>query len=213
MSSFTPPITVTSTGGGTTTSVADVDLYSAYYEVVTAFTGVSVGDVLQRISFVKTADQTSGGADIWINVNTTLALASAPANANIKPRVISLTKDEMSTLTIKTLEQPTSPLVTVLGKPDDAVTADIAGTYSIISGLKKLLAIAVGMFDKLPALVSGKIPVTGTLDTWETVEWRMDSSGVLVFEKEKNGAAVRQRTWTKTTDATGTASYVAGDWA
>ena len=213
MSNFNPPIVITTTGGGSTTSVADVDLYSSFYEVVTAGTGTSVGDVLQRISFVKTADQTSGGADIWINVNTTLTLVSAPTSDKIKPRVVSLSKDEMSALTVKTVEQPTSPLVTVLGKPDDVATTDIAGTYSISSGLKKLLAIATSVFDKLPASVAGKLPITGTLDTWETVEWRMDSAGVLVYEKEKNGTLVRQRSWTKTTDATGTTSYVAGDWA
>lgn len=214
MSSYTPPIVITSTGGGTTTtSVADVDLYSSFYEVTAAFAGVTVGDVLQRISFVKTADQTSGGADIWINVNTTLTLSTAPTNDKIKPRVVSLSKDEMSGLTIKTLEQPTSPLVTVLGKPDDVAPADIAGTYSIAGGFKKLLAIASSVFDKMPTLVGGKIPITGTVEMWETVEWRMDSAGVLVYEKEKNGTVVRQRSWTKTTDATGTVSYVAGDWA
>ena len=84
---------------------------------------------------------------------------------------------------------------------------------SIAGGFKKLLAIASSVFDKMPTLVGGKIPITGTVEMWETVEWRMDSAGVLVYEKEKNGTVVRQRSWTKTTDATGTVSYVAGDWA
>ena len=99
-----------------------------------------------------------------------------------------------------------------IGAKADPV-ADSSGSFSLISLVKRITELAVSILGKLPSPVNGKIPVEANLSSWETVEYKLDASGAVVYEKEKNGTSVRSRTWVSTTDANGVVSYVAGEWA
>ena len=210
MSNFIPPSTATGSGG---TSSVDIETVVAFYDVVTAAAQMAVGDTLQRVSYIRTSDQTAIGTDRWINLNTFAILTGAPTAANIRPQKPTSSSTDFSTVVVKTTEQADSALNTVIGTKTDAEATAASGSFSLISLIKRLISLCTGIAEKIPALVGGKIPVEATMTSWETVEYRVDATGAVVYEKEKNGALVRSRNWTSTTDANGVVSYVAGEWA
>lgn len=209
MSNFTPPIVATTSGGA---SAADVDIVVSVYEATAADTQMAAGDTLQRISYIKTSDQTTAGVDRWINLSTLVTLTAAPPVAKIKPQKFSSAAGDLTAVTLTTSEKADSALMAAFGAKADPV-ADSSGSFSLISLVKRIAELAVSILGKLPSLVNGKIPVEASLSSWETVEYKLDASGAVVYEKEKNGTSVRSRTWVSTTDANGVVSYVAGEWA
>jgi hypothetical protein len=210
---YTPPISIT-IPAGTSSGGADIDIVQNFYEVSTAAAGYSVGDIVQKLSFYSAGVPVSGTADVWINNSTGVVLGSPPSFNDIHPQKSSgLTKVDLESAVVITKEDETSPLFTHLGKNvDTAAPADATGSFSILSGLKRLILSVAELATKIPALVNGKLPVANE-PQWVTTEYKLNSALMLIFEKEYNGSVYRQRNWTATTDAQGVTSYVAGEWA
>jgi hypothetical protein len=208
--SYTPPFSITVPSGGGT----DIDIVSSLFEVATPGAGYAIGDVLQKLTFYTGSTVASGTTDTWLNLSTGVVISPAPALSDVRPQKSSgLTKLDLESSVITTKEADNSPLLARIGEVDVAAApADAAGSFSLLAGIKRLVLAVAGIADKIPVLSNGKLPIVNE-PQWVTVEYKLNSALMVIFEKEFNGTIYRQRTWTSTTDAQGVTSYTAGEWA
>ena len=202
---------VAAAGGSTGTAITASNSENRY-EVITAFTGAKVGDIIKSVRSYNVA---TGGliAEVWENVTADATLNTAPSLANLKPSAGTAAPGP----TNPTITQvaSTSPDVVALGAPADTPAAqDASGSVSLIAAAKRMILELDSLIKLQPVLTtSGRLPVDSGLKTWDTVIFKLDTNGVVVYEKQSDGAGgFRERTWTYNTDAQGVTTYNAGTW-
>lgn len=162
-------------GGGSGTT-ADRELVVSTYCVKTAFTGASVNDTVTATQIIDVSGATpSTVSTIWRNQTTAADLTSAPAAVNLElTGSTALTAAQLAAAGLSTAANQVAGNTTLtnidtdIGTLSDApAAADGSGNYSLIAGIKRL---AIGMatslanwttiLGRIPALVSGHVPVT-----------------------------------------------------
>jgi len=169
-------------GGGGGGDGADRELVVSTYRCKAAFTGASVGDTITATQIIDVTGTPTHVSTIWRNQTTAANLAEAPSAANLE-----LTgSNALTDAQLRAAAVPTNPNVTrgsgvvdsgtqrvtlatdgpgvaALGTPADAAAAaDGTGNYSIIGGIKRGLLNWATLLARIPALVSGRIPVDGS---------------------------------------------------
>lgn len=174
--------------GGNSGSGADRELVVSTYRCKTAFTGASVGDTITATQVIDVSGATPTTiTTIWRNQTTATDLAGAPSAANLElTGSTALTDAQLraspvpvsgplqasdidlggGVLTAKTQRVTLAsdgPIVTGIGSTSDAAAAaDGTGNYNIISALKRGLLNWATLLGRIPALVSGRMPVDGS---------------------------------------------------
>ncbi|TXN64992.1 hypothetical protein [Methylobacterium sp. WL6] len=132
-----------------------ITLLTAYFDVKTAGTGYSLGDVVARVVGVnKATTPPTASSAIWLNM-TTGAVIAAPAAANIAE------VDQNTVVTAPTL-------AAALGSATDTAATTDAGTFSLIALFKRGLAYWTTYLARVPvlgqALKAASVPVTMASD-------------------------------------------------
>ncbi|AYO83648.1 hypothetical protein [Methylobacterium brachiatum] len=149
-----------------------ISLLTAYYDVKTAGTGYSLGDIVARIVAVnKAVSPPTASSAIWLNMTTGAVIAAPPA-ANIAEQdqntVVSSAqlpaslgrKTSSASMSIATASD--DPVPVAIGVPTDAAATSDTGTFSIVSLIKRGLANWTTLLGRIPALNSGRVPVDGS---------------------------------------------------
>jgi hypothetical protein len=151
-------------GGGGGGSNADRELVVTTYRVKTAFTGASVGDTVTCTQVIDVRSTPWTVSTIWRNQTTAADLETVPAAANLElVGSQALTDAQLRASAVVVGAPALTNLDTDVGALDaTAAPADGTGNYSIIAALKRGLLNWASLLDRIPALVSGRVPVDGS---------------------------------------------------
>jgi hypothetical protein len=156
------PVSISGGGGGG--SSTDRELVVTTYRVKTAFTGASVGDTITATQVIDVKGTLSTVSTIWRNQTTAVDLATVPAAANLElVGSQALTDAQLRAEAVAVSAPALTNLDTGVGALDAvAAPADGTGNYSIIAALKRGLLNWASLLARIPALESGRMPVTDT---------------------------------------------------
>jgi len=151
-------------GGGGGGSNADRELVVTTYGVKTAFTGASIGDTITCTQIMDVTNTPLTVSTIWRNQTTAANLATVPAAANLElVGSQALTDAQLRASAVVVSAPALTNLDTDVGALDAAAApADGTGDYSIIAALKRGLLNWNSLLARIPALVSGRVPVDGS---------------------------------------------------
>jgi hypothetical protein len=151
-------------GGGGGGSNVDRELVVTTYRVRTAFTGASVGDTVTCTQVIDVRSTPWTVSTIWRNQTTAADLETVPAAANLElVGSQALTDAQLRASAVVVSAPALTNLDIDVGALDaTAAPADGTGNYSIIAALKRGLLNWASLLDRIPALVSGRVPVDGS---------------------------------------------------
>jgi hypothetical protein len=141
-------VIVTDTSGNPTGSAVDRELVVTTYIVKTAFAGATVGDTVTSTQIIDVSSTPTTITTVWRNQTTAADFGSAPSASNLSLLGSTALTDTQLRATAVPVSVASQPL------PTGASTSALQTT-----GNTSLSSIDT----KLPTLVSGSIPVTGTL--------------------------------------------------
>jgi hypothetical protein len=148
--------------GGGNSNNHDRELVVTTYRVKTAFTGASVGDTVTCTQVIDVKNTPSTVSTIWRNQTTAADLATVPAAANLElVGSQALTEAQLRASAVVVSAPALTSLDANVGALDaTAAPADGTGNYSIIAALKRGLLNWASLLARIPALESGRMPVT-----------------------------------------------------
>ena len=169
-------------GGGGGGGGADRELVVTTYRCKTAFTGASVGDTITATQIIDVTGTPTTVSTVWRNQTTAADLGSAPAAADLElVGSQALTDAQLRASAVATapnvsrgagsVDENTQRVALATDSPgaagigaqaDAAAASDGTGNYSIIAGIKRGLLNWATLLGRIPALVSGRVPVDGS---------------------------------------------------
>jgi hypothetical protein len=173
-------------GGGGSSGTATTSAATLFYTVAIAFAGADLNDTLSETTIL---DVSSGEiqSTIWINVTKDTALATVPPSANIVQQASNpLTNAQLRASAVTVAPNVTrgqgtsdantqrvtlatdSPAVGAVGAAADATATTDSGTFSLVALVKRGLANWTTLLARVPALVSGRMPVASSIPTAST---------------------------------------------
>ena len=176
---FSPQVATVGSGGG---SGSDRELVVSTYSCKTAFTGASIGDTITATQVIDVTDVPTTVSVIWRNQSIATDLASAPAAANLETvGATALTDAQLRASAVPvsaaSLPLPSGAATSAaqatgntslanidadLGATADAAATTDTGSFSLIALVKRALQNWTTLLARVPALVSGRIPVDGS---------------------------------------------------
>ena len=182
VSAETPLPTTSSGGGGGGGAGSDRELVVTTYRARNAFTGASVGDTITSTQIIDVTGTPTTVSTIWRNQTTAQDLAGAPSVANLelvgaqamtdaqlRAAAVAITAASLplpSGAATSALQNTTntslSSIDADLGAPGDAAATSDTGTFSLIALFKRGLTNWTTLLSRIPALVSGRMPVDGS---------------------------------------------------
>jgi hypothetical protein len=166
-------------GGGGSTPSGSTSTVVTLYTVTTAFAGAALNDTLSETTVLSSTGAIQN--TIWTNITTDTQLATPPLGANISqqgrdPLTNAQLRAAALAITAAALPLPTGAATaalqtsanTAIGAPADAVAATDAGTFSLISLVKRELQYFNTLIQRIPTLVGNRMPVQNSVPTAAT---------------------------------------------
>lgn len=157
------PVTIVSGGNGGGGSTIDRELVVSTYTAKNAFTGASIGDTITCTQVIDVTSTPSTVSTIWRNQTTGADLASPPAAVNLTlVGSQALTDTQLRATAVPISNTALTNIDVDLGAPADAAASTDTGSFSIIALIKRGMQNWTTLLARIPALVSGRIPVDGS---------------------------------------------------
>lgn len=129
------------------------------YRATAAGTGFASGDFLDHV-VVTDGDAGDLVSNFWVNVTAGTKIA-APSAASITP-LAPLPDGAATSAKQDTGNTSLASLLTGLGAPADTAATSDAGSFSLVALAKRALGNWTTLLTRIPALVSGRMPVDGS---------------------------------------------------
>ncbi|WP_445634594.1 hypothetical protein NSTC745_06416 [Nostoc sp. DSM 114161] len=161
--SFTDPSGSAATPGAGLRPLAttDKDTITDFYDVLTGGTGYSVGDLLARVAILDANSGTPAATFIWLNLTAGTILSSAPTSANIERANESIGARQIGTWNFN-LPAGAASQSDIQEVRDRIGNSAVSGATMPTGGVGLfgwLSAIYLFLTQRMPALISGRIPV------------------------------------------------------